>query len=94
MPIRVVQILFGAYPNDAVAVGNDIPGIEVANPLLLPEALETGAEKTIDSVLCGQPEKALTVRCQCIDGKVPETVGLAIGAEDILLRLQTGRKSQ
>jgi hypothetical protein len=62
--------------------------VKFGDALLPAKPLETGTDKAVDAVLGGHPKKSIAISSQRIDRKVLEPFSLAVGAEDILLRLE------
>jgi hypothetical protein len=58
------------------------------SPVFGTVALESGAQKPISTIFCGDPQKAVAIGRQAIDGKIFKPIYLPEGTKRILLRWQ------
>src|SRR5471030_49902 len=86
MTIPAVKVSQRRRPHRAVGSHQHRPHIRLGDPLLRAKSLKARAQKTVNAVLRGYPEKPAAVGRQVVDGKVLQPLGLPESAKYILLR--------
>jgi hypothetical protein len=64
------------------------PPALAGQPVFGTVALESGAQKPINTIFCGDPQEAVAIGRQAIDGKIFKPIHLPEGTKRILLRWQ------
>ena len=92
LPVPSVEVLVCANPNAAAGVCKYILNFALGDSLLHTIRLKPRTKKPVDTVFRSHPQKAGAVGRQRAHRQVLEPLGLLIGVEDVLLRLDTDWK--